>query len=34
VGGVSRAFRPRALRLVREQLRRYAAGEPFANVVA
>ena len=34
VGGVSRAFRPRALRLVREQLRRYAAGKPFANVVA
>lgn len=33
VGGVSRAFRPRALAMVRDQLRRYAAGEPFANVV-
>lgn len=33
VGGASDAMRPRALRLVREQLERYAAGEPLANVV-
>ncbi len=26
-------MRPRALRLVREQLERFAAGEPLANVV-
>jgi phosphoglycerate dehydrogenase-like enzyme len=34
VGGASSAIRPRALRLVREQLRRYAAGEPLLNVVS
>ncbi|MDP9396998.1 MAG: 2-hydroxyacid dehydrogenase [Actinomycetota bacterium] len=34
VGGNSDAFVPRALRLVREQLDRYAAGRPLANVVA
>ena len=33
VGGASSAMRPRALRLVREQLQRFAAGEPLANVV-
>ncbi|MGO4254959.1 2-hydroxyacid dehydrogenase [Marmoricola sp. RAF53] len=33
VGGPSSAFRPRAERLVREQLERYARGEPLANVV-
>ena len=33
VGGASTAFRPRAVRLVREQLRAYAAGEPLRNVV-
>lgn len=33
VGGVSPAFRPRMLRLLREQLRRYAAGEPLAHLV-
>jgi phosphoglycerate dehydrogenase-like enzyme len=33
VGGASTAMRPRALRLVREQLARFAAGEPVANVV-
>ena len=33
VGGASTAMRPRALRLVREQLARFAAGEPMANVV-
>ena len=33
VGGSSSAFLPRALRLIREQLRRYAAGEPPKNVV-
>ena len=33
VGGASSAMRPRALRLVREQLHRFAAGEPLANVV-
>ena len=33
VGGSSTAFRPRALRLVRRQLERYAAGEPLANVI-
>lgn len=33
VGGSSSAFKPRAHRLVREQLRRYLAGEPLANVV-
>ncbi|MCE1178474.1 MAG: 2-hydroxyacid dehydrogenase [Micrococcales bacterium] len=33
-GGNTSAFRPRAVRLLREQLGRYAAGEPLANVVA
>ncbi len=33
VGGTSSAMRPRALKLVREQLRRYTAGEPLLNVV-
>ncbi len=33
VGGNSTAFLPRAERLVAEQLRRYAAGEPLLNVV-
>jgi phosphoglycerate dehydrogenase-like enzyme len=33
VGGASSAFWPRAYALVRDQLRRYAAGEPLANVV-
>lgn len=33
VGGASSAFQPRAQRLVRAQLERYAAGEPLANVV-
>jgi len=33
VGGASSAFFPRAYRLVREQLERYAAGEPLANVM-
>ncbi|MGN6251255.1 MAG: 2-hydroxyacid dehydrogenase [Marmoricola sp.] len=33
VGGASSAMWPRALRLVREQLARYAAGEPLANVM-
>lgn len=34
VGGDTSAFWPRAHALVREQLARYAAGEPLANVVA
>jgi phosphoglycerate dehydrogenase-like enzyme len=34
VGGASSAFLPRARRLVRDQLRRYAAGEPLANVIS
>jgi phosphoglycerate dehydrogenase-like enzyme len=34
VGGSSSAMWPRTHRLVREQLRRYAAGEPLANVVS
>ncbi|MGH8870318.1 MAG: 2-hydroxyacid dehydrogenase [Actinomycetes bacterium] len=34
VGGNSTAFLPRAYRLLSDQLRRYAAGEPLANVVA
>ena len=34
VGGSSSAFLPRALRLIREQLQRFAAGEPLENVVA
>ena len=33
VGGNTSAFRPRAIRLVVDQLRRFAAGEPLANVV-
>ncbi|MFT4084701.1 MAG: 2-hydroxyacid dehydrogenase [Nocardioides sp.] len=33
VGGASSAMRPRAHRLVRQQLVRYAAGEPLANVM-
>ncbi len=33
VGGATTAMAPRISRLVREQLRRYAAGEPLANVV-
>ena len=33
VGGDTSAFWPRAHRLVAEQLRRYAAGEPLRNVV-
>lgn len=34
VGGQSSAFHPRMQKLVREQLARFAAGEPLANVVA
>jgi phosphoglycerate dehydrogenase-like enzyme len=34
VGGASSAMWPRAYRLVREQLRRFAAGEPLANVMS
>ena len=34
VGGNSTAFPPRAHRLVVEQLRRFAAGEPLLGVVA
>jgi phosphoglycerate dehydrogenase-like enzyme len=34
VGGASSAMWPRAHRLVRDQLHRYAAGEPLANVMA
>jgi phosphoglycerate dehydrogenase-like enzyme len=33
VGGASSAMWPRAYRLVREQLERFAAGEPLANVM-
>ncbi len=33
VGGNSSAMQPRAFKLVREQLHRFAAGEPLANVV-
>lgn len=33
VGGASSAMWPRANRLMREQLRRFAAGEPMANVM-
>jgi phosphoglycerate dehydrogenase-like enzyme len=33
VGGASSAMWPRAHRLVRDQLHRYAAGEPLANIV-
>lgn len=34
VGGLSSAMEPRAHRLLREQLGRYAAGRPLANVMA
>ncbi len=34
VGGNSSAMQPRALRLVREQLHRFAAGDPLANVMS
>ncbi len=34
VGGASSAMWPRAYRLVRDQLHRFAAGEPLANVMA
>ncbi|MBB1246714.1 2-hydroxyacid dehydrogenase [Streptomyces durbertensis] len=34
VGGPSSAFLPRAKRLLADQLRRFAAGEPLRNVVA
>ena len=33
IGGMSSAMWPRAYRLVRDQLHRYAAGEPLANVL-
>ncbi len=33
VGGASSAMWPRAYRVVREQLQRFAAGDPLANVV-
>lgn len=33
VGGATTAFKPRALRLVRDQLARYAAGDPLTNIV-
>ena len=33
VGGATPAMWPRAYRLVREQLERFAAGEPVANVM-
>ncbi|MEO7981650.1 MAG: 2-hydroxyacid dehydrogenase [Sporichthyaceae bacterium] len=33
VGGDSTAFLPRAARLVADQVRRYVAGEPLANVI-
>jgi phosphoglycerate dehydrogenase-like enzyme len=33
VGGASSAMRPRAYRLVREQLERFAAGTPLVNVM-
>ncbi len=33
VGGASSAMKPRAYRLVRQQLERFAAGEPLANVM-
>jgi phosphoglycerate dehydrogenase-like enzyme len=32
-GGATTAFRPRALRLIREQLQAYAAGQPLRNIV-
>jgi phosphoglycerate dehydrogenase-like enzyme len=34
LGGASSAMWPRAYRVVRQQLERYAAGEPLANVIA
>lgn len=34
VGGFTSAFLSRALRLVRDQLRRYVTGEPLANVMS
>jgi phosphoglycerate dehydrogenase-like enzyme len=34
VGGASSAMEPRARKLVREQLHRFATGEPLANVVS
>ena len=34
VGGASSAMKPRAYRLVREQLERFAVGEPLANVMS
>ncbi|KRF17205.1 dihydrofolate reductase [Nocardioides sp. Soil797] len=34
VGGASSAMWPRAHRVIREQLERYAAGEPLANVMS
>jgi phosphoglycerate dehydrogenase-like enzyme len=34
VGGASSAMWPRAHRVVRDQLRRYAAGEPLLNIVS
>ena len=34
VGGASSAMWPRAYRVVREQLERFAAGEPLANVMS
>ena len=34
VGGASSAMQPRAHRLVREQLHRFATGEPLANVMS
>ena len=33
VGGASTAFLPRAFKLIQEQLRRYASGEPLLNVI-
>ncbi|KOG90983.1 dihydrofolate reductase, partial [Streptomyces varsoviensis] len=34
VGGPSSAFAPRAKKILREQLRRFADGDPVLNVVA
>jgi phosphoglycerate dehydrogenase-like enzyme len=34
VGGASSAMWPRAYRLVRDQLHRFAAGQPLANVMS
>jgi phosphoglycerate dehydrogenase-like enzyme len=33
VGGASTAFLPRALKVIREQLRRFAAREPLPNMI-